>query len=102
VTAPAATMARPRRAVVAVIGEALDNDHAMALTESLAGLGIGANYLGRQDDAASIAQAVVHERADTVELCLGRGPGVLVLRELLRELIRVGRRDVSIVVHRIP
>jgi hypothetical protein len=37
-----------------------------------------------------------------VELCLARsGGGVLVLRELLRELTELGRRDVSIVVHRV-
>jgi transcription antitermination factor NusA-like protein len=49
-----------------------------------------------------IAAVAATQRADAVELCVGSGGGkVPLLRELLRELIRIGRRDVSIVVHRV-
>lgn len=58
-------------------------------------------YLGREGNAARIAAVVVDERADAVEVCLTGGGGVMLLRELLRELTYAGRRDVSIGVHRI-
>jgi len=74
----------------------------MALVESLDRIGVQARYLGREDSARRVAAAVVDEQADAVELCLEReGGGVLLLRELLRELVQLGRDDVSIVVHRI-
>jgi methylmalonyl-CoA mutase cobalamin-binding subunit len=74
---------------------------ARALAESLSALGLDTTYVGRMEDPARIAEAVAAERADTVELWLARGgAGVLLLRALLRELIEIGRRDVSIVVHR--
>lgn len=57
-------------------------------------------YLGREQSPPRIAAVVVEQRADAVELCLAGTGGVLLLRELLHELIQVGRRDVSIVVHR--
>jgi methylmalonyl-CoA mutase cobalamin-binding subunit len=57
-------------------------------------------YLGREANAARIAAVVVDERADAVEVCLTGGGAVMLLRELLRELTRAGRRDVSIGVHR--
>lgn len=92
---------RPRRCVVALAGNPRTGDRAArALAESLRGLGIETKYLGKEDSAHRIALAVADERADAVELCLGGG-GVMLLRELLRELARIGRRDVSIVVHRI-
>jgi methylmalonyl-CoA mutase cobalamin-binding subunit len=72
------------------------------LAASLGKLGVETMYLGREEDVRRIAAVVVEERADAVELCLARsGGGVLVLRELLRELTELGRRDVSIVVHRV-
>jgi methylmalonyl-CoA mutase cobalamin-binding subunit len=74
---------------------------ARALTESLDRLGVETVYLGREGDAARIAAVVVDERADAVEVCLSGGGGVVLLRQLLRELTRAGRRDVSIGVHRI-
>lgn len=37
---------------------------------------------------------------DAVELCVYGRDGVLMVRELMRELDRIGRRDVSIVVRR--
>jgi hypothetical protein len=46
------------------------------------------------EDAYRIAAIVAERRADAVEVCLARG-GVAVLRNLLQELIRLGRRDVS-------
>jgi hypothetical protein len=55
--------------------------------------------LGREQDGRRIAAAAARENADAVEVVL-LGGGVLLLRELLRELIRIGRRDVSIVAHR--
>src|SRR4051812_26602308 len=89
-----------RRCVVVLAGHVRTGERAaQALTQSLFALGIQAKYLGREDSAHRIAAAVANERADAVELCLGGG-GVPLLRELLRELARVGRRDVSIVVHR--
>jgi hypothetical protein len=44
---------------------------------------------------------VAEDKIDAVELCLTPGSGVPLLRELLRELIRIGGRDVSIVVHKV-
>lgn len=93
---------RPRRSLVVLAGGtgASDSDHgARALVASLGAIGIEAVYLGREESAQRIATAVAEENADAVELLLAAG-GVLLLRELLRELIRLGRRDVSIVVHR--
>lgn len=67
---------------------------------SLEALGVETIYLGQQRSAQRIAAAVVEAEADAVEVCLAGGNGVVLLRELLRELIRVGHRDVSIVVHK--
>jgi methylmalonyl-CoA mutase cobalamin-binding subunit len=90
----------PRRAVVVVAGDASDQQ-GRALERSLTELGVDTTYVGREADARSIAGVVATERADAVELCLASGAsGVILLRGLLRELIEIGRRDVSIVVHR--
>jgi hypothetical protein len=44
---------------------------------------------------------VAEEDANTLELCLAEGAkGVVLLRGLLGRLAEIGRRDVSIVVHR--
>jgi methylmalonyl-CoA mutase cobalamin-binding subunit len=87
--------------VVVLTGGARAGDPvARALAESLCALGIETTYLGRQESARQIALAVADLHADAVELCLGGG-GVRLLRDLLRELERIGRRDVSIVVHRV-
>ena len=61
--------------------------------------GIEPIYVGRERSPAQIARTAVAEAADAVELCLGAG-GVLIIRELLRELDRIGRRDISLVLHR--
>ena len=92
---------RPRKCVVVLAGSTRTGDSAArALTESLGALGIDVKYLGREESAQRIALAVADGKADAVELCLGRG-GVMLLRGLLHELASMGRRDVSIVVHRI-
>jgi methylmalonyl-CoA mutase cobalamin-binding domain/chain len=91
-----------RRAVVVLTGAAENGDRgARALAESLTRMGVEAVYLGREDSARRIADAVVEQRADAVELVLDGAGGVPLLRQLLRELIEVGRRDASIVVHRL-
>jgi len=88
--------------VVAVAGNGtVGGNAALGLVRSLAELDIKTVYLGRQTSAADIAAAAVRERADTVELCLAGAGGVSLMRELLRALIDIGRRDVSIVVHRV-
>jgi len=73
---------------------------AQALLASLTELGVETIYLGKQDSARRIASVVADEQADSVELCLAGSGGVVLLRDLLRELIELGRRDVSIVAHR--
>jgi methylmalonyl-CoA mutase cobalamin-binding subunit len=67
---------------------------------SLRSLGVQVTYLGREGSAERIARVVTEERADALELCLAPSGGVQLLRELLRELAELGRRDVSIVVHK--
>jgi len=75
---------------------------ARALAESLGELGVETTYLGREKSVQRIAAVVADQHADAVELCLARrGGGVLFLRGLLRELTEIGRREVSIVVHRV-
>jgi hypothetical protein len=75
---------------------------ARALVDSLASLGVQTTSLGREECAHRIAAAVASEHADAVELCLPRdGASVALLRSLLRELTEIGRRDVSIVVHKV-
>jgi methylmalonyl-CoA mutase cobalamin-binding subunit len=91
----------PRRALVVFAGGAAASDQpARALERSLRRLGIEAIYVGRADPGR-IAELVVERGADAVEVCLATGGGgVLLLRNLLRELTQIGRREVSIVVHR--
>jgi methylmalonyl-CoA mutase cobalamin-binding domain/chain len=74
---------------------------AVALARSLGDLGVQTTYLGRTESVPRITSAVADEAADAVEICLAGSGGVLLLRGLLRELVRIGRRDVSIVVHRV-
>jgi methylmalonyl-CoA mutase cobalamin-binding subunit len=87
---------------VCVGGAAAIDDAARRLARSLEALGVETKYFGQRDDAQEIAALVASERADTVELYLAAGAaGVVLLRELLRRLIAIGRRDVSIVIHRV-
>jgi methylmalonyl-CoA mutase cobalamin-binding subunit len=93
---------RPRKSVVAIAGAARTSDsQAIELLRSLEEIGIQTTYQGHVDDPKRIAAAVRDEGADAVELYLGSGGAVLVLRELLHQLRVVGRGDASIVVHRI-
>jgi hypothetical protein len=65
-------------------------------------MGVETVYLGREANARRIADAVADHTVDAVELIVGRDSGVVpLLRQLLRALIDVGRRDVSIVLHRV-
>jgi hypothetical protein len=74
---------------------------ARALERSLWSLGIETVYLGRADEPIGLAEAIVREGADSIELWLESGAaGVCIVRELLRHLVELGRGDVSIVVHR--
>jgi methylmalonyl-CoA mutase cobalamin-binding subunit len=103
-TNPGMAVRMPRRAIVAVAGRRAADDTAVEkLTESLSALDIETICLGEVDSAVSIATVVSEQRADAVELCLCDGAaGVPLVRDLLRELIRRDRHDVSIVVHRVP
>jgi methylmalonyl-CoA mutase cobalamin-binding domain/chain len=73
---------------------------AQALAGSLGSCGIDTVYVGRLDSPRRVAAAAAEERATTVELCIGSTGGATWVRDLLRELRRAGRSDVSIVVHR--
>jgi methylmalonyl-CoA mutase cobalamin-binding subunit len=93
---------RPRRSLVVLASAGPQwEEPARALTQSLEQMGVQATYLGEEEDAQAIAAAVVHHRADGVDLCMTGGRGVLMLLELLRALVELGRSDVSIVVHRL-
>lgn len=94
---------RPRRCVVGAAGDARTTQRAArALAESLDRLGVVTIFLGNEENPDRIAAVAAEEQADSVELCFaGGGGGVLLLRALLRELTAIGRRDVSIVVHRV-
>ncbi len=93
---------RPRRAIVVLAGSGRANGRSVeALAESLDQLGVETIHVGREDDASRIATLVARERADTVELCLTGTGGVALLRNLLRALNEIGRREVTIVVHRV-
>jgi methylmalonyl-CoA mutase cobalamin-binding subunit len=94
---------RPRKSVVVLAGSARTGERAvLALADSLARLGVETTYLGREESVERIAAFAVDEDADAVELCLPwGGVGVLTVCGLLRELMEIGRRDVSIVVHRV-
>ena len=90
-----------RRSLVVLTGDTETGEPpARALAASLRQVGIEALYLGRQDDPRRIAASVVDEQADAIEICLGPRGGVSLLRQLLHELTDAGRRDVTIVVHR--
>jgi methylmalonyl-CoA mutase cobalamin-binding domain/chain len=92
---------RPRKSLVVLACDGAEDNSARLIATALAEIGVETTYLGREQTAERIARAAADERADAVELCLSQDAGVQLLRELLRELIRIGRRDVSIVVHRI-
>jgi methylmalonyl-CoA mutase cobalamin-binding domain/chain len=93
---------RRRKAIVVFVGDDRVGDRgARALEGSLREVGIDSLYLGHQTDAAQIAACAHAAGADTLEICVAGGPAVRLLRELLQELRRLGRPDLSIVVHRV-
>jgi methylmalonyl-CoA mutase cobalamin-binding subunit len=98
---PRMSVRRPRRSLVVIAQATPANDRrAQSLVRSLDELGVEAVYLGRLDCARSMAAVAAEREADAIELCVERGC-VRLLRDLLRALIDLGRRDVSVVVHRI-
>jgi methylmalonyl-CoA mutase cobalamin-binding domain/chain len=74
---------------------------AQALASSLHEAGVEILYLGREASARRIAACAADMCADAVEVCVAGGGAVVLLRDLLRELKRLDRRGVSIVVHRV-
>jgi methylmalonyl-CoA mutase cobalamin-binding subunit len=92
-----------RRSVVVFVGDdRVSDDGAKALAGSLGKCGVVALYVGRINDASRIAAAAQGAGADAVEVCVaGPSAGVHLLCELLRELRRIGRGGVGVVVHRI-
>jgi len=93
---------RQRTSVVAFAGETHASDQgAQALASSLHGAGVDILYLGREACARRIASCAADARADAVEVCVAGGGAVMLLRDLLRELKRLDRRGISIVVYRV-
>jgi methylmalonyl-CoA mutase cobalamin-binding subunit len=93
---------RQRTSVVVHVGEGRASDQgARALANALGEAGVEIVYLGREGSARHIAAVAADAGADAVEVCMAGGAGVVVLRDLLRELVRLDRREVSIVVHRV-
>jgi hypothetical protein len=94
---------RRRKSLVVLAGRPGTGETvAQALVDSLASLGVQTTTVRRETSPQGIAAAVANEHADTVELCLARGgDGVALPWSLLHELAAIGRRDVSIVVHKI-
>jgi methylmalonyl-CoA mutase cobalamin-binding subunit len=68
---------------------------------SLGDAGVIVSYLGQERSVHRIAGTAADMQADAVEVCLAGRGGIGLLRELLHELNRPGRREVSIVVHRV-
>jgi methylmalonyl-CoA mutase cobalamin-binding subunit len=94
---------RPRKSLIVVASNLRASEsHARTLARSLRQLGVETSYLGGVTDAGRIAATVRDVGADAVEVCLEAPGGARLLRDLLRELTEIGRRDVSIVVHRVP
>lgn len=92
---------RPHKSIVVYAGQADPGEkYANAVRSHLRSIGVDATCLGCEPDARRIAAAVARQGADTVELCLPRGRGVPLLRELLQALTETGRRDARIVIHR--
>jgi methylmalonyl-CoA mutase cobalamin-binding subunit len=95
------TKLRPRRSVVVVVGESTTSERpVLALAESLGRAGVETVCVGRENSPRRVASAVVEHSADAVDLCLEASGGVAFIRELIRELARVDRRHVAIVLHR--
>jgi methylmalonyl-CoA mutase cobalamin-binding subunit len=97
-----ATTRRQRKSLVVLVGDERTSEAgAQALSRSLQVAGIDAIYGGRPHGAEQIAAWATEVQADAVEVCLAGSGGIAVLRDLLRELKRLGRQEVGIVVHRV-
>ena len=93
---------RQRTSVVVFAGNTRGSDRgARGLASSLHEAGVEILYLGREPSARRIATCAAEASADAVEVCVAGGGAVVLLRELLRELKRLDRHGVSIVVHRV-
>ena len=93
---------RQRTSVIVWAGDACTSDGAVqGVTDSLHDAGVNTLYLGCEASARRIAAAVVEACADAAEVCVAGGGAILLLRDLLRELKRLDRREVSVVVHRV-
>jgi methylmalonyl-CoA mutase cobalamin-binding subunit len=93
---------RRRKAVVVLVGESPASDRgAQAFAKSLNEAGVEILYLGRETSARRIATCAADLCADAVEICVAGRGAVVFLRDLLRELKRLDRRGISIVVHRV-
>jgi methylmalonyl-CoA mutase cobalamin-binding domain/chain len=93
---------RQRTSVVVLAGDGVGTDlGARALVRSLRHAGVEIVYLGREPSARRIAITATHAGAQAVEVCVLGGGAMRLLRDLLRELKRLDRGHVSVVVHRI-
>jgi methylmalonyl-CoA mutase cobalamin-binding domain/chain len=91
-----------RTSVVVFVGERPVSDRgARALEGSLRAAGVDTRYLGHEASASRIAASAVDSDAQAVEVCVAGGGAVVLLRDLLRELRRLGRPEVNIVVRRV-
>ena len=92
----------PRRSLVLLVGDERASEHgAKAFANDLAETGVEIVYLGRETNPRRIAARAAETNADAIEACVNGSGGIVFLRDLLRELIRIDRRRVSIVVHRV-
>jgi methylmalonyl-CoA mutase cobalamin-binding domain/chain len=93
---------RQRKSVVVFAGESPRSDMgAQALASSLSEVGVEVIYLGFETDARRIATSAADTGADAIEVCVAGRGAILLIRELLRELHRLGRCGVHIVVRRV-
>jgi methylmalonyl-CoA mutase cobalamin-binding domain/chain len=91
----------PRIAAIVVAPDCAHGERSAAsIGAALTELGVEVRYVGRERDPKRIAAFVVDNAADSIEVCLNSTGGGHFLLMLLRELTAVGRRHVSIVVHR--
>jgi methylmalonyl-CoA mutase cobalamin-binding subunit len=93
---------RQRTSVVVFAGQTRASDRgAQALASSLHETGVEILYLGREASARRIAICAADACADAVEVCVAGVGAAGLLCDLLRELKRLERRGVSIVIHRV-
>lgn len=94
--------ARPRLSVVVAAGNSDASERgAAALIDSLAKDGVEVLYLSHEASAGRIAAAAKEADADAVEICVAGFGVVTLLRDLLRELKRLDRPQIDLVVHKV-